>query len=363
MKIDLRKFNSQTELTAQRELFEECFPEYIGTPIISENHYHWKFHSKKGEVQSAEYAAYDENDIIGYYAAIPYHYRCNGKIMTSAMVCDVMTGVKARGKGIFTKLGIYSTNEFTNQGFDITTGYPIRKDVIPGHIKAGWEIYFELPLYGRFIKFNSFLKKKKLDFLAPVINILFSFYTGMLYLLSVFIYPPNRNLTIGTSCSDKIDSIQRIAEFYNKWETETQISLIKDINFLKWRLGAPELLYHIITLRDQNNIVGVLIAREVEKEGVPCMGIIDLALLKDYHKYAYLLTNELIKIAKPLGTELILVMMGRKWFTKYKLSLNSFLQTPFKFYLIVKHLNPSVNSEMLKNENNWHLMWIDSDNL
>lgn len=360
MNIYFRKFDFKTELSAQRELFKECFPECIGTPVISEKHYNWKFHSKKGKVQCTEYGAYADNTIIGYYAAIPYHYRFNGKVITTAMVCDVMTGIKARGKGIFTKLGVYSTNEFANQGFDFTITYPIRKAVIPGFIKAEWEKYFELPLFGRFIKFNSFLMKKRLGFLAPLINALFSFWTKT---LNFFFLPRNRNLITSTSTSDNIDNFDGLAEFYKTRENETQISLIKDIEFLKWRLGAPEKTYHIVTLHDKNIIVGVLIAREVEREGVPCMGILDLALLKDYHKFASLLTNELVKTAKHSGSELILVMMGKRWFKKYKLFFNSFLKTPFKFYLMVKQLNPAINYEILKNEDNWHLMFIDSDDL
>jgi len=360
MDIDFQNFDPKTGLGAQRELFKECFPECIGTPTISVNHYNWKFHSKKGEVQSAEYIAVAGNDMLGYYAAIPYYYKFNNSVLKAAMVCDVMTGVKARGKGVFTKLGIYSTNEFAKQGFDFTTGYPIRNEVIPGHLKAGWEQYFELPLYGRFISFNTFLSKKRIGFLAPLANAGFSLRTS---LLNLFFLPRNRQLIIENSSSDNIGRIAGLNEFYRKWETETPISLIKDPDFLKWRLGAPEKTYHVITLRDQDVIVGVLIAREVEKEGVPCMGILELAMLKDYHKYAYILTDELTKTAKRAGAELLLVMMGKRWFEKYKLSHNGFLKTPFKFFLIIKQLNPAISAEILKNEDNWHLMWIDSDDL
>lgn len=301
-----------------------------------------------------------ENEIVGYYAAIPYHYSYEGNRLKAAMVCDVMTGVKARGKGVFTKLGIYSTNEFAKNGFDFTTGYPIRPEVIPGHIKAGWEQYFELPLYGRFIKFDSFLKKKKIGFIAPVINLIFSFCVKF---VSFLFLPGKRNLITNVYTSKDIDNIDGLSAFYEKWETEIPISLIKSMDFLKWRLNAPETSYHIITVRNLNVIVGVLIAREIEKEGVPCMGILDLTLLKGYHKYAHLLINELTKKAKQLGSELLLIMIGKKWFKNYKLLFNSFLKTPFKFDLIIKQLNPDIDSKILKNENNWHLMWIDSDDL
>jgi len=360
MSIDFRKFDSKVELDVQRELFQECFPECIGTPVISKAHYNWKFHSKKGEMKSAEYTANSEEGILGYYAAIPYQYRFSGTIVNAAMVCDVMTGVKARGKGIFTKLGIYSTDEFAKQGFDFTTGYPIRKEVIPGHIKAGWEINFELPLYGRFIKFDSFLKKKGVAFLAPFLNFFLNCFTA---LFNFILLPRNSRLKLETFSSSSIDSIDGLCSFYAEWGTEIEISLIKDLDFLKWRLGAPEKSYFISTLRDENKIVGVLIAREVLKEGVPCMGILDISLLKTHYSYSNFLTNEIINVAKKNDKEMLLVMMSKSWFKKYKLFHNIFIKTPFKFYLIVKQLNAAINSEILKNEKNWHLMWIDSDDL
>ncbi len=360
MSIDYRKFDSKIELDVQRELFKECFPECIDSPVISKDHYNWKFHSKKGELKSAEFTANTEEGILGYYSAIPYQYRFSGKVLNAAMVCDVMTGIKARGKGIFTKLGVYSTNEFAKQGFDFTTGYPIRKEVIPGHIKAGWEINFELPLYGRFIKFNSFLKNKNLKILAPLANVILDITIG---LLNFLLLPKNSKLKLETFNSDSIEAINGLSEFYLEWGKEIEISLIKDKDFLKWRLGAPDKSYYISTLKDENKIIGVLIAREVLKEGVPCMGILDIALLKTHYKYANFLTNEIIKVAKKRDIELLLIMISKNWLKKYKLKNNIFMKTPFKFYFIIKQLSTAINNKILKDEKNWHLMWIDSDDL
>lgn len=360
MQVKFRKFNPKRELEAQRELFIECFPECIGTTVSSINHYNWKFHSKVGPKISAEYTANSEQDMLGYYAAIPYQYRLNRDIVNAAMVCDVMTGVKARGKGIFTKLGVYSTNEFAKEGFDFTTGFPIRKEVIPGHIKAGWEIKFELPLYGKFIKFNSLLKKKRIQFLAPILNFFLSLTSKF---LNQFCSSKNENLSVETLTSDKIETIVGLNDFYNEWGNELKISLIKDLDFLKWRLGAPEKSYFLSILRDQNKIVGVSISREVFKEGVPCMGILDISVLKSHHKYVGLLTNEIVKNAKKVKAELLLVMMSNYWFKNYKLKKNLFFKSPFKFYFILKKLNPNISSRILNNEENWHLMWIDSDDL
>lgn len=360
MTINFKKFDANSELSIQRALFKECFPETIDTPISSIEHYNWKFRSKKGNLDCAEYTANSEEDMLGYYAAVPYQYKYKGEMMNAAMVCDVMTGVKARGKGVFTKLGIYATDEFAKQGFDFSTGYPIRKEVIPGHIKAGWEINFELPLYGRFIKFDSFLKKKKLGFLAPLFNLCYSLITSI---TNVLLLKNTKKLNFETITSDKLETIKGLSEFYTEWSNESEISLLKDADFLKWRLGAPEKLYYLSIARDQEKIVGVLIAREVLKEGVPSIGILDIALLNKYNRFASLLTNEIVRVSKNIKAELLLVMMSNYWFEKYKLKKNLFFKSPFKFYLIIKQFNKNINSELLRNEKNWHLMWIDSDDL
>ncbi|MDX2360026.1 MAG: GNAT family N-acetyltransferase [Crocinitomicaceae bacterium] len=357
--MEFRLFNHKEELEAQRSLFQECFPENIGTPVMESFHYTWKFHTKPGAKTSNEFVACDANDIVGYYAAIPYSYAYKDTVLNAAMVCDVMTGIKARGKGVFTRLGIHSTEAMAGNGFDFTTGYPIREEVIPGHMKAGWEKHFELPLYGRFIRFNSFLKKRKIGFLAPFMNAGYRIVTSFKKLSN----GKKGSLDVTVHNNQQLDNIPGLEEFYSNWSNEIPISLIKDLDFLKWRLGAPEKNYHILTLRNNSEVVGVLIAREVEKEGVPCMGILELALLDGYHDKANILVNELIAISKRNGSELLLTMMSEIWMKKYKLKRSSFMRTPFKFYLIVKQLNSALNFTEIMKEQNWHLTWIDSDDL
>ena len=150
--LSFDKFNAQIDLEKQRELFKECFPENDGTSIETDEHYLWKFHSHPSSPNSYEYIAKIDDNIAGYYAALPYEYIIKGNNYSVGMVCDVMTGIKARGKGVFTKLGLYSTEMLKNEGLAFTTGYPIRPEVIPGHIKAGWDKVFNLPLYISFLK-------------------------------------------------------------------------------------------------------------------------------------------------------------------------------------------------------------------
>lgn len=361
MSFNFRKFKFKSELALQRQLFLECFPEHSKSSILSKEHYLWKFQSKPGWIPSAEYVATDEqNVLLGYYAAIPYEYSVNCKTVKAAMVCDVMTGVKARGKGVFTKLGIYSTDAFKQLNFDFTTGYPIRKEVIPGHIKAGWSINHELPLYARFIKFDSFLRNKRLGFAAPFANAAYWLFTTSFELFFRF---RTKTIQMDNYSSSQVDDIIGLDEFYEKWATQLTISLKKSTSFLKWRLGAPQKKYHIVVARKETKIIGVLIAAEILREGVPCVAIVDLSVLQGNYPVANLLTHQIMQIGKRNGAEMLLIMLGKKWYSKYRLFAHSFLKTPFKFYLIVKKLNDRIDGEILDNENNWHLTWIDSDDL
>lgn len=363
MDIIIEKFDSILDIKKQRKLFDECFPENIGTPAQTEAHYNWKFKSFPAEIKSYEYCAKIDDEIIGYYAAIPYEYIINGKQYTSAMVCDVMTGVKARGKGVFTKLGAYATDQYFKEGLSFSTGYPIRNEVIPGHKKVGWEFPFEIPMYGKFLLFNSFLKNKNKGIYVPVFNIMLAIYNFLNRVLSKHILRTSDLLSIETYDSDQLSMIEGLDEFYGKWKSQTPIALNKNKEFIKWRLGGPGKQYKIYVLRANLVVVGYAVTRNIDKEGVPCLGILDYILLNGYEKYSSVLLSKIEHNAKIDKIELLLVMMMRSYVKKYRLSINGYLKTPYVFSFIIKKYNKILKDEDLFEEKNWNLMWIDSDDL
>lgn len=361
--IIFEKYDFTKDLYAQRELFKECFPETIGTPITSNEHYLWKFQSFPGitDKKSVEYVARLNNDIIGYYAAIPYEYIINGKTEQVAMVCDVMTGIKARGKGVFYRLGDYSTNQFCKEGFVFSTGYPIRPEVIPGHKKVGWSFPFKIPMYGKFLKSNSFLKSRKKKFFIPIANLFLIVFNGITKIYG----KTYKNIIVERYNVYQLDNISGLNDFLSKWSTETPISLNKTINFLKWRLGAPGKDYEIIVLKDLTNkeIVGYSIVRKIFKEGVPCLGVMDFCLLNKTRKYSNQLLKEIEISANKFNSELILMMMLEHKAGKYHIKMNGFIKTPYPFSFIIKQYDYSLSTSYLYDVNNWDLMWIDSDDL
>lgn len=361
MELEFEKFKYPDELPDQRRLFVECFPENIGTPVIGNEHYKWKFKSFPGldKEQAYEYVTRLEGDMVAYYAAIPYEYLIYGRKVYAAMVCDVMTGVKARGKGVFTKLGVFATDQFKTEGLSFSTGYPIRPEVIPGHRKAGWEFPFEIPMYGKFLKMNSFLKTRGKGFLTLTANIL-------LKLFNLFTLPStkkNVNDSVENYTSAQLLDIVGLDSFFEKWKSEQTITLNKNVDFLKWRLGAPGKEYQILLLRVSEEVVGYSIVRNVMKENVPCLGILDYSILKNFQNKTGLLLNAIERLARTSGAELILSMMLKHDAVSNGFTKNGFLKTPYPFSFIIKQFDETIDPTLIHDETNWSLMWIDSDDL
>jgi hypothetical protein len=357
--INFEKFDWEKSLDQQRKLFIECFPENIGTSVETLDHYKWKFCSFPSEVKSYEYVASLSKKIIGYYAAVPHNYLLNGKPAIAGMVCDIMVGKTARGKGVFTKLGQFSINQLRDEGIDFTTGNPIRPEVIPGHKKVGWETPFELPMYGKFISFDSFFDSKKLSILTFSANIILKILEKS---LSLFRFR-EKDIQIESYNQYEVKSIFGLQEFFDNLNKEIPIYLCKNNAFLNWRLGAPEKKYSIIIIRKNKKIIAYSIASFMVKKKVFCLGILDLAILKRFEKYSSILLQENEILAKENNAELILTMIGKNWAKKFDFFTNGFFKTPYKFTFIINKLNESLNSEQIFNKDNWHLMWIDSDNL
>ncbi len=358
--MTLSQFKYQSSLINQRKLFIECFPETTENSISTTDHYMWKFHPINTEINSYEFQCLIDEKIVGYYAAIKQKYIFENSQLSVGLVCDVMTSKSVRGKGIFTKLGAYSTEELKQFGCDICIGFPIRPEVIPGHLKVGWKKIFKLPIYIYIIKFDSLFKSKNIYYLSFLFNFLNYVHKKVHTFLS---FQKKTVLSVKMYNSKDLLNIKNLDAFYYNWKQEVPISLNKNISFLKWRLSAPKEEYFIFVLQNSENIVGVLIARKLIKNNVPCMGILDLSILKQFHNKSSILINELIKFSTNSKCEMIIVMISNYWAKKYKLLSLGFLNSFSYFTFISKNLTNRVKDTSIFDESNWHMMWLNSDNL
>lgn len=360
--MEFKSFDKRVHLAEQRQLFIDCFPENEGGSSSTEAHYQWKFHSLSQNPASYEYATWYQNRLVAYYAALPFKYKVNNEVMTCAMVCDVMTSTTMRGKGVFTKLGHYATDALNDGGLDFCSGYPIRPEVLPGHLKVGWKVAFELPMYIKLLRSNGLLKTKKMGFFSPVINFLLQVYHVSLNIFT----RSESSLQLKTFSKSEFNQIQGYEAFFNAWQHSIPHVLIKDAAFMDWRLNAPGADYQIVTLYEQEALLALVVVRKTVMENISCLAILDVMIKPGYDNETKLLGRlhkELVKLALNVGAEALVLMLSKYWAKRYRLIKHGFLKSPYIFKLIIKQLSSRSQDENFLAEKNWHLMWIDSDDL
>ena len=235
-------------------------------------------------------------------------------------------------------------------------GYPIRREVIPGHLKVGWKIPFSMPLYMKFIRLDTVLRNRKLGFLSPFANALIRIYNG--------IVKSRLNKKYSVRHTTNINDVKDYDTFTKEWSTSVPNALIKDLPFAIWRYGAPERSYQFLSIYNETGgMIGFVSFRKIIKEGVPSFGIVDYMVLPDCKDCHGLINRFLTCYAKAQKVEAIMTMMSRGSAVEYQLCKNGFFKSPFVFQLIIKNLTHQFSDEILLNEKNWHLMWVDSDDL
>ncbi len=358
MSIEFAGFDDQDGIAQQRQLFENAFPEHVGTLTASVDHYRWKFHRSPSRPHSYEYVAIEDGRILGYYAAIPYPYQIGGRRLLVGMVCDVMTHSDARGRGVFTELGRFALSSLEATDLAFVTGYPIRPEVMGGHLRAGWQVAFALPMYLMPLRADSMLASKGVRWLAPVANLAIAAVRATLRLRRA---SPEYTCVSGPSA--ELLHVPDFETFLDRWSISVANHLVKSPEFYDWRLGAPGADYEAFMVRRNDEIVAVAVARRTGSQGVPSVAPLDLMVLKTHEGALRLLYDEIQRNARRAGAEAITTMMSRTRARDYRLVRSGFVRSPFTFRLIVRSVSDELAVEEISHERDWHLMWIDSDDL
>jgi hypothetical protein len=359
MSLSFEPFRPSDGLEGQRALFKECFPETKGLPVETEAHYRWKMAGYPATPPVYEYTAADGDGLVGYYAALPYRYAVGEDVMTCGMVCDVMTAVRSRGQGVFTRLGKYALDEMTKAGIDFVLGYPIRPEVIPGHLKVGWEIAFRLPMYLMPVRSNALLATRKLGLFAPFVNVGLA---GIGLALRA-IAPRPGDLEARTIGLQQLFDEFDYEEFAARAAKHYRQALKKSPEFLRWRLSAPGAEYRAIVVAHGRRILGLSIARATQLQGVPSLAVLDLVLSENESGCLAGIAHQWRALARSEGCEVIAVMMGEPHAKRLGLWRFGFLRSPAVFSLIIKRLSARAQAAVDTDPTHWNLMWIDSDDL
>jgi hypothetical protein len=344
------------------ELFADAFPENRGTSLATPEHYRWKYRSPELGAPALEFGAYAEGRLVGYYAALPYPYSIGGQPLQVAMVCDVMTHTTARGKGIFTAQGQYAAEAMAKAGMAFATGYPVRPAVLPGHLKAGWEVMFSLPVFLKLLDPEPLLRQMGAAWLAKGFRPLLSAYQT--------ICRAGRGLPGGTAGArwqthSLAEFLARFPfeDFSCRWRSQYRNFLLKTDPFLRWRLGAPTAVYCILTVDLGTAPAAVALVRRTRLKGLDVVAALDLMILRECLDAAGAIHDALAAYASMTASAGVALMCTEPDAVRWQLAANGYWRLPFEFKLILRRLAAGLPPDALRDPASWHLMWIDSDDL
>ena len=200
-----------------------------------------------------------------------------GELFRCGMVCDVMTAARLRGKGVFTKLGAYSLDQLERAGVDFVSGYPRRPEVIPGHLKVGWNIAFKLPMYLAPLRTGALLRSRlpRLGLVAPLADRAL----GVARLAQRAVLPNPRDLVTRVWPWRLFLDTFDVDAFGERWRATVKNALVKSREFMRWRLSIQETDYTVVTAQREGELIGFSIVRPCVPEGVPALALLDVMWL------------------------------------------------------------------------------------
>jgi len=353
-KFETKIFDSKKELIFRQSLYTQCFPTTKKTILSTNEYYYWKFQSSLNLLKPFEYILLRNKKLVGYYAAIPYEYFYNNNKIISGMVCDVMVSPNFQREGLFSNLGIYSLNKMSKQGVDFTLGNPPKKFITNAHIKVGWQNFFSIPLYVKFVGSKSLLNKIKLSFISNIFNLFINIYNGIFKIIYKSI-----KFKVNVYQLDEFLALEGIDEFYNEFNKTNEISLIKSKNFLRWRFSRPEKNYKFLVIFQDHKIVSYSVICSSKMSNIDIIAIVDLVSLDE--KYIYSLIDFINSDAKKNNIDLINIMLNKEYAKKYNLFNYGFFKSPYKYDFILNNLSKKLNNSFLGKQKNWNISWIIFD--
>jgi hypothetical protein len=243
------------------------------------------------------------------YGIVRNRYLFEGKNIDVGLVCDVFTGPEFRKMGMFKKVSLLAIAREELTTTDFLIGFPIRDEVMPGHLSVGWRHIFDMPLWWGLPRIGS---KRNIE--------------------------RNRELR-----ASMFDSHARA------------IALNIDNEFLKWRFSLFSVDYHLISVPNSRNFA---IVRKSKVKGIPFTCIIYMQSTNEKS------TKILIRKIRNLSLRLATVGVIGSWNDTYADELflaNSGLRKSSRFQkVIVRQIG---DFRYPGNESYFRLSWMDSDTL
>ena len=343
MKLEFKIFQVDRDIGVLQRLLGKAFPEADFDSTFSKEALNWKYST--ASKKETCFLGFFNDEPASFYGVLPRIYTSGGNEHTVGLVVDVLTSPEFQGKGLFVQSGQHVLSCLEQTSVDSVIGFPIRPEVLPGHLKVGWDVQFSLPVFVYPVGLDDAVgfKKKTLGIVFRV----FAFF------LQFFRKSSNRNarvLDIQTFLNDP-----EVAKFYRRtWNSKIAL-LKKDTEFLQWRLSRPNAEYFCFT-HGEVTVNACAIVRVLEMNGFKTAAIVDIDAETDV--YGRAIAENIINFAREQRVDLIGVCMNPSLFKKLGLRRLGFVASHSKFKVITRSTG---ENNVSFDERNSQITWLDSD--
>lgn len=343
MKLEFKIFQVDKDIGVLQRLLGKAFPEADFDSTFSKEVLNWKYST--ASKKETCFLGFFNDQPASFYGVLPRIYTSGGNEHTVGLVVDVLTSPEFQGNGLFTQSGQYVLSCLEQSSVSSVIGFPIRPEVLPGHLKVGWEVRFSLPVYVYPIGLGDSvgLRKKTLS----------RFLRLLAFLLKFLIKFPEENARVLDLQSFLNDP--EVADFYRRtWNSKT-VLLKKDTEFLHWRLNRPNTEYFCFTYGEKT-VNSCAIVRVVEMNGFKTAAIVDIEAESKF--YGQAIAKNIINFSKEKRVDLIGVCMNQSFFRKLGLKRLGFIPSLSKFKVITRKTG---EKDVTFDEANSQITWLDSD--
>lgn len=276
------------------------------------------------------------------YAAFPTRFHVFDRVATCYQSFDTLTAKKYRGRGLFPRLAEILYGRLAAKGVPLVYGIPNGES------------------------FGGFVRKLKWSSLDPLPTMIRPI--GLRYLLvRANVRRPHIH-SVAVEASPHIREVKQcspeVSELIARSNHGQKSGVIRDYDYLRWRLGRPGNSYRILESRDEaGRLTGVLVFDLLPKHGCSVGYIMDHIVDVDYAHHGNQLITAGITCLKASGADVLLAWALPENSSHRTLRRHGFINLPARMSPIELHLGYRLlgeGSEQL-DRSEFAFSYLDSD--
>lgn len=290
---------------------------------------------------------FNNQNLETFYGVLPRNYTLNGNHLDVGLVVDVMTNTALRGQGLFVRSGLEAIKRLEKTNVKTVIGFPIRKEVLPGHLKVGWNVQLMMPIYVCPVgsSQNKRFKQRLISASARILR---------------FVSAPLRisKSRISELAVREFLENQNLVNFLSAGTEQNLIQIDKSKEFLDWRLNRPGVDYKVFLCSDKSP-KSLAIIRKMDLNGFQTIAFLDFC--SEGAKWTRAMIRHLMDYAKDQKVDFLAISTNPTNAKRLKILQTGFVRSHKKFNVITRSIGYDLNIFTQSDESSFRMTWLDSD--